>query len=475
MREEEEAPGREDVRERSIIRGLPVLGLEPSDADLARKPKGPPLSHAFARLPRPMVYRVGLRVKGQARGKAKEQVKVDLAVLSALAFFHFVNAGRVRTIGTDGWGVIALGPDVFLLSAWTIARNLAKRWGLFGDAVAVRKLYGRVNKALKRLEKAGLVARATGPEYEVFCRKRGRWGTVWTFTGTPLGRSGLYELRPVPPLPAVLLGATPEELVEAGWQFVDAVGQGYYEGVDPTEVYTHALWKAEVDTRWRAKAYTRVAAGYARRGDERERHHTVALFRRADARALARRWGADLTGRDAYVPFLILDVDPPRRPDRARSATAHRFAHLFKGVDLDAVEEAYRVARWIVGVLLLLGCDARTVLVVYTGGRGFHVRLPAGAFGNPVFRDATDVPAVLRAFARRVFGEAEGGVDEYAAHVQSGMIDESLFPSLHLVRAAGSYREATGLYARSFTAAEFLACPPSTSSMPRGPPPPAPG
>jgi hypothetical protein len=133
------------------------------------------------------------------------------------------------------------------------------------------------------------------------------------------------------------------------------------------------------------------------------------------------------------VPFVVLEIDG-ETPQLC-------------------LEYARRILRWLGSIDVPL----ESVTVTYTGNQSFHVRLPAGLFGKPIFRSSREATKTLR----ELYGLIEDKIDQLGgAHV-----DGALASPLHHIRAIGSVHE--GRYAAEnktrycvgFTGEEILTYP----------------
>lgn len=133
------------------------------------------------------------------------------------------------------------------------------------------------------------------------------------------------------------------------------------------------------------------------------------------------------------VPFLVLEIDG-ETPQLC-------------------LQFARRIAEW----LESLGVPLESVAVTYTGNQSFHIRLPAGLFGKPIFRSTR----VATKTVRELYSIIEDRVDQ----LDGAYIDRALASPLHHIRAVGSVHE--GLYSKKektrycvgFTAEEILRYP----------------
>ena len=86
------------------------------------------------------------------------------------------------------------------------------------------------------------------------------------------------------------------------------------------------------------------------------------------------------------------------------------------------------------------GVDLSQIVVTFSGNKSFHIRIPQGMFGNPVYRSVQDCIKVLNRFAADNFEER---------------LDIDLFDPRHLIRCTGSKHE-KGTHVQAFSADCFL-------------------
>jgi hypothetical protein len=165
----------------------------------------------------------------------------------------------------------------------------------------------------------------------------------------------------------------------------------------------------------------------SKQAQRRTRHISVGAFRKHEAQSKDRRVR---NNRSMTMPYLIADIDTSG-PKRS-----------LEYVDL-------MLAR-----LERLGADPADIIVSYTGGKGFHVRIPAGLVGNPIFRDATAASRVVRRFFELIFDGREGAEGEVM-----DVIDSAKFSPNTLIRSIGSVHEKTGRWCVGFTGEEIRETP----------------
>jgi len=103
--------------------------------------------------------------------------------------------------------------------------------------------------------------------------------------------------------------------------------------------------------------------------------------------------------------------------------------------------DRFEATRRVLEALDVEGADLSEIVVSYSGNESFHVRIPTGMIGNPVFESVETARTVLRRFARET-------VDEE--------LDANLFDPKHLIRCIGSVHEETGRHVSGFHGDTFL-------------------
>ena len=137
---------------------------------------------------------------------------------------------------------------------------------------------------------------------------------------------------------------------------------------------------------------------------KKSKHVSVGAFRRGDAPRSDRR------RRPCTVPYVVFDIDAERDGSSG---------------------DTWRYAKRLVRRLRKLGAD--DLVATYSGNTSFHVRLPAGNLGLPIFRSSSEAGRILRHFMRRVCEGLSEGL--------RSKLDTSLASPLHLIRAVGSRHE----------------------------------
>ncbi len=263
-------------------------------------------------------------------------------------------------------------------------------------------------------------------------KSRDLFGKKWTLAPELIEVSA--ALPASRPRPMVLCSVPPQEPPED--EFVDVIG--YLESVVAYEcglhrAFTHAVTRSSLKARGRVSRYL---DWMRRQAQDRQgfRHVSVGAFREHEGDS------EHADRRACYVPFLVADIDVKTSVDAREN-----------------LRLAYCYARLLVERLVALGCDSLRLVVSYTGGGGFHVRIPAGMLGNPLFRTGSDAKCIIS----RLFGRITKGVEGPVGSLTE-FLDEHVFSPNVLIRAVGSeHEDALGehgerQYCVAFTGEEFL-------------------
>jgi len=138
-------------------------------------------------------------------------------------------------------------------------------------------------------------------------------------------------------------------------------------------------------------------------GDSGDRHMSVGAFRQE-----VQKMGV-YDDTPCTVPWIVLEPEG--------------------GEAMAPIVDRYRAAQDILKALEEEGADLSKVVVSYSGNKSFHIRLPAGMVGCPVFESIGTAETALRRFA-----------DQLTDH----QLDANLFDPRHLIRCIGSVHEETG-------------------------------
>lgn len=180
-------------------------------------------------------------------------------------------------------------------------------------------------------------------------------------------------------------------------------------------LHLNTFYKAFVEIQTQSNLHTRRGTGewsiipvIARRGTSGSRHASVGSFSKRKQDNLRHT-----------IPNIILDFDAP-----------------------DTVD-AFDDCRRAVESLNYYRRNGDPFFVCFTGNRGFHIHIPSGLVGNPVFYgNYTDSESY-------VWASIKDACDETG-------IDKSLLNPSHMYRLTGSVHEKSGRYKTPFTFDEFM-------------------
>jgi hypothetical protein len=175
--------------------------------------------------------------------------------------------------------------------------------------------------------------------------------------------------------------------------------------------FTHALTASDLPGPWRQAEGRRFERRHARDGGDCPRYVTVG------------RWRPEAVGRDdrrkqaVRVPWIVAEIDGRNeRGEKNRSVSD-------------------RLARRLIRRLDTFGVDLSDVVVSYSGNASIHVRIPDGAVGCPIYRNADEAARSIEQFFDRLCGQDDA--------LREGL-DRSLFRPGQMIRAVGSTHESTG-------------------------------
>lgn len=356
----------------------------------------------FKQLPREVLEEIGETTRvGSAR--------LELAILAHLC------KTRARTacgeVQYEQGFTVQLREGEFIQTQETTAEDIYCRWHTGIKRADLYKLdgsrtrqfdafYKRVQRAFKRLMLWDWIVKVdyVNPKF------RGIYGTIWKLDSRL--ELCLDRLPDCPEPPPVLMGAK----IDLGGTYVNAVdrtGQHFLsESADEfiaakcaTSVYDHGTF-------YRHDEWCEVVA---ENKIDQPRHVSVGAFRKDDV-----KWVDEET--PCTVPWVILEPEDGDLFDRYNST-------------VNMLE-----------VLQMEGVDLSSVMVTFSGNKSFHIRIPQGMFGNPVYRSVEDCMKVLRRFAYENFEER---------------IDLELLDPRHLVRCTGSLHE-QGSRVTAFRGSDFV-------------------
>lgn len=363
-----------------------------------------PNPHAFVAVPQSIVDDVGLHTH--------MGVRIDAAILSTFLFYaqRYQQAGDLRR--PDG-SRLEVQDGEFVLSVLKAAENLWARWfHLPSDNDQFDRFYRRVQKAMGRITTAkGLLT------WRSWVNEDGKKtsGSVWSFEGTPL----LPYIGIMPELMAseitVMRSAREDYQMAApdGTPLInvaDLVGSAFVS--ENIHMFTTAEACYSVWSRGMYMDYLGWTNGVAKTGAGGDRYVSVGATREEDR---------GNPNAPVFLYWFILDIDREN--------------------PLDAFEDVHSILY----ELDELGADISRIIVSYTGGKGFHVRIPSGMFDNPVFKSVREASRVIST----LFADLVKGVE----------LDSKVFDPRQLIRIIGSMRHTGGgdIYTSAFTGDEVLA------------------
>jgi len=365
--------------------------------------KKAPNPNAFVLLPSFVVKQIGLRTHMGAR--------IESALLSGFVFHAQQQAGS-KTISYNTGEVIETADDVFIASMQTIIEDLYVRW--FGKSPqenekGFARFYEKSKKAIQRLVEKGYLAKL-GYVNEKFL---GTKGTFWSFSETKM--QDLFVGCDVIPTHKFSISATQE---------VDLDQEEYINVVD-------LLSSAFVDKNHETHTHVEISTGIGEYGADRGRYMDYKDW----SNLIANGTSAPSGDRHMSVGALV-------ESEIENKETASYFIpHFIFDVDGDDPFDSYNTTNRVVDFFVdEMNISEEDIIVAYTGGDGFHVMIPSGAAGNPVFANYSKASGMLLRFKRLYLQEN---------------VDANLFDPRHLVRMIGSVHQKSGLYKTAYTAADF--------------------
>lgn len=366
----------------------------------------PPNPDSFVYLPEYIKQEIGETTHQGAR--------LELAVLSCMIYYNQKGKGKAKEYTATGGVKICASPNEFVLSANRIAMNLYYRWFVkTHEDDEYETFFERVRASIRRLKTANYVRFVrTAAGHRNF-----RYGSIWTFQGTKIEN---LESMPVCYAKGFVFSAAGTSYTEGGYaNVVDLVGgkiigeshKAYKMGEVCSSLYDRGMFHD----------YRKWTSLVAKKGLRRPAHTTCGAFRARDIDHIA--------GAPSYAIYINLDFDEKDFFDN------------------------YDSAARIVKFLLDMGVESNAILCSWTGGKGIHIQISGGAFGNPVFRRSSNHRGTLSALAKHFF------------EVRT---DKNVFSPFSLIRLIGSIHEKTGDHKRGYFAHEFLARDPFTIISEKG-------
>jgi len=313
---------------------------------------------AFLALPESVVEKIGLYTHMGAR--------VECAALSRLLYEDKHQDTSKRSVAFQGAGEFQKPSGSFILSIETIASDLWERWfHRDGEGEHFERFYERLCRGVERLEEGGWVKRDGHPLEER------RLGYLWSFHGTFL--SGASESLPQTKYSGARLlhsgagesAGLSEDLRSA----VDVIGEAFVPSnpkrFSQGEIVTSLTRKGR-GTYGNIYSWSRQVA---EKGASGPRFTSVGAWKEGEE---------GLASKPHVVPWIVWDIDRGYLPD------------------------ALGVAKSILERLERLGAPLHKVHVSFSGKKGFHIRVPSGMAGAPVFGSRAETMRILRRFSEEV-------------------------------------------------------------------------
>lgn len=362
--------------------------------------KQDPEPDAFCMLPAALVDRVGVQTHKGAR--------IDLAILSHM-YHMFGRSVYAEPIQFEQGFTEELESGEFIVSMQTTAEDILSRWTytLTRDDLenpdgsrtkTFEAFYRTVVRGFKRLEALGYIERRR----YVNGKHNGIYGTVWVLSPEMLE---IAQRAPkCPPPPPVLIHA--DIPITGEWvSAVDRIGKHFLS--ESSALYVMGEACTSVKDRGRFLQHDNWCDVVADNQPDQPRHVSIGAFKSA-------KWIDENT--PCTVPWVILEAEAGDIVDRYGATL-----RMLETLDAE-------------------GVDISRIVVTYSGNQSFHIRIPQGMFGNPVF---SGVEQCRRVMARWAY-------DHFDEH-----LDVNLFDPRHLIRCTGSKHEKGGRVT-PFSGDEFM-------------------
>jgi hypothetical protein len=350
------------------------------------------------------------------QGRTSGSLRMEWLVLSYMAGAWLRWGADDSQVQYGDGAVVRVPPGEMVLSIYTVARAIARRLG----RADVPALYEQVRAAAGRLTSAGLIERLGPARPDMNGKAADCLGQRWSLEVDALKLADTEPDRQAPALTAMMAvrlrsdsavlpgarsqsGAAPLAIALVQKYPVASIAEAHVHDRMISELRFAATRCNSFTSSPRSADFLSWQQSHARRSSiGAGKHLTVGAFQEKSATHHAR-------GRErCTMPFLIADIDG------ANSAATHALA-------LKLLER-----------LVTLGVPLTDLVVAYTGHRGFHVRIPHGLIGTPVYRDAVAARLIVSAFFDRI---CDG------LHDVRNAIDSTLCSPLSQIRAIGSLHE----------------------------------
>lgn len=324
--------------------------------------------------------------------------RFELMILSHLAYSYAqTDPGEVQY--EQGF-TVSINQDQFIQTMQTTAEDGYARWYGCESRSEIEKpdgtrttafdsFYKRVVRGYKRLLKDGWID-MVGYVNEKF---KGIYGTIWELESKLKLCAG--RLPDCPPPPPVLIHA---DIAQEG-PYVNAVDMiGKYFLSETSASFTQAECCTALNDRGRFHDHDNWCEVMAEIQPEAARHMSVGAFKPESTAFISEET-------PCTVPWMILEAE--------------------SGDIFDRYEATCRILE----TMGTEGVDLSKVVVTFSGNKSFHIRIPQGMFGNPVYSSVDKCRRTLSRFAYDAF-------DEH--------LDVNLFDPRHLIRCTGTKHEKGG-------------------------------
>jgi hypothetical protein len=370
-------------------------------------------------------------------------VRMDVPIVSYLAGFTAEQPGGKREVEYEHGETVVIPDGQVVVSMQTVARALYERFRFCPtkrEAINSNKdftaFYRSVTRAFSRLTDRSVLAHH-GPAVETGDKTSDAYGQRYSvnvpqLSSFPLGSETppLSTAAESPIAPAGSYVDTFALRLEDGREVVDVPAmfdQLVREHTGQWSTFTEQAVKSTTASRDPTENFRTKESGVAGFSWQRRQAQPSTVGREDDQENSrhvttgAYKSGHSTRGERAHIPcaipFFVLEIDGE--------------------TPQSCVEYARRITRWLKGI----GVPLKSVTVTYTGNQSFHIRLPAGLFGKPIFRSTREATRTIR--------ELYSMIEEKVGRPGSAHVDGALASPLHHIRAIGSVHE--GLYSKEGT------------------------
>jgi hypothetical protein len=352
---------------------------------------------AFVNIPQPIVEDIGLFTHMGGR--------IDLVALSTMAWY-----GQQAVKKSED------GDSRFQLSMLKASENIWNRWFFqTPDTPEFDRFYRRIQKSFARLKETGHIVclGIAHPEGHT------TMGSFWTFGDTPMEPYlGHLTTSPSPIISTVMRDASKgNHIDEKGLVNVASLIGHSFSSLAPSAFRMAEICHSK-STRGIYAEWLPFVREVARTGAAGSRFTSIGAIQSSDI------------GKEdppVLIPWVVIDIDR-QDPFDSHSAMMDALYHLEeRGVDMNAVQ------------------------VVCTGGKGYHIRIPSGLFGNPVFQSSTQARKILlKLFEIMIPIDVDGAVASPSQLIRivggkrNGIIQAQSFKAIDVIEDGISHEQMVG-------------------------------